>query len=246
MIKESTKMRRSFCNWMLLVISIGVLTGCAGPMLKPANFSPLPAAERKAPPADYRLRVGDELAVKFYYQKDLNEEQVIRPDGKISLQLIEEIKAAGLTPTELSHVISMEYRKFTRQFQATVIVRRTVQDRVYIAGEVNQPGTVPYVANLTVLQALFQSGGFRESGEISTIMLIRRGEDGKPAVCSIDLRDPINDVDLQPFDVLYVPRSAIASADLFVYQYIDKLIPISRNFGFSFVTDLTKTWTGGY
>jgi protein involved in polysaccharide export with SLBB domain len=215
-------------------------------MLKPANLTPLSVATKKNPPSDYRLRVGDELSIKFYYQKDLNEEQVIRPDGKISLQLIEDVQAAGLTPGELSRSISEQYRKFTKQFQATVIVRRTVQDRIFVGGEVRQPGLFPHLEKTTALQALFQSGGFLETGEISTVMLIRQGEDGKPMTYCIDLQDPANDFALLPFDTLYVPRSAIASADLFVHQYIDRLIPISRSFGFSYIYDLTKNEAGHY
>lgn len=224
----------------------GFLTGCAGPILKPSNLvqASVPDEKKKVPAEEYRLRAGDELAIKFYYQKELNEEELIRPDGKITLQLIGDVQAANLTPAELARFISEQYKKIIKQYQATVIVRRTVQDKIFIGGEVRQPGTLPFTENTTALQALFQSGGFLDTGEISTVMLIRPVRGGKPQVYSVDLRDPANDVVLLPFDVLYVPRSAIASANLFVNQYIDRLLPISRNLGFSFVYDLSKTGVG--
>lgn len=226
----------------------GFLTGCAGPMLKPSNLmqASVPNEKEKAPAEEYRLKAGDELAIKFYYQKELNEEEFIRPDGKITLQLIGDVQAANLTPSELARLISDQYKKIIKQYQATVIVRRTVQDKVFVGGEVRQPGTLPFSANTTALQALFQSGGFLDTGEISTVMLIRQSRGGKPQVYSVDLRDPANDFVLLPFDVLYVPRSAIASANLFVNQYIDRLIPISRNLGFSFVYDLSRLGIGQY
>jgi len=188
-------------------------------------------------PQVYRLQVGDALSVKVFRNPDLNEDIIIRPDGKISLQMIGSLMAADLSPEELSVEIEAQYQKILRNPVVTVQVRQLAAQRAFLGGEVRQPGLLRMESSTTVLQAIFQAGGCLDTASLTEVVLIRRGENAASKIYKINLEDPLNDVYILPSDIVFVPKSAIASADLFVEQYIDKLIPISRAVSFSYVKD---------
>ena len=104
---------------------------------------------------------------------------------------------------------------------------------MYVGGEVSKPGAVPLTANLTLVQAIQEAGGFLETAHLSQVVLIRRAADGQPSGYAVDVRPviggtaPGEDVPLQPFDVAFVPRSKIADVDLFVKQYIRDVLPFA-------------------
>lgn len=196
---------------------------------------PLPRAERSeaaptsAPP--YRLQIGDAIGVRFYQNKDFDENLVVRPDGKISLQLIPDLQAAGVEPTALAAEIERVYRSELANPRVVVLVRK-LGGTVYVGGEVKNPGVVQLTANLTLTQAIQAAGGFLNGAHLSQVVLIRRGADGRPVGHAIDIRpviggtDPGQDVPLQAFDIAFVPRSKIADLGVFVQQYIRDLLPI--------------------
>jgi len=196
--------------------------------------TPPPAMTLQAAPAEklppYALQIGDQLAVRFYFNPELNEDAVIRPDGMISLQLIGDVLALGSTPEALASAITERYRGELANPKVTVIVRQ-VGSRVYVGGEVGKQGVVPLSAGLTVFQAIQEAGGFLTTAHRTQVILIRRGTDGKMKGYEVDMRpvqdgkDPSLDVPLQAFDVVFVPRSKIAEVNLFVEQYINKNMP---------------------
>ncbi len=216
---------------IISLISLIFLSGCSGPMLRPAKLSSLPEIQDVEPSLEkshYLLQLGDEIEVKFYYQPDLNESQAIRPDGKISLQLINDIQAAGMTAQDLAKKITSKYRKILRRPEAAVIVKSIVRAKVYIGGKVATPGVMEVESTLTLLQALFQAGGFLDSAEMRHVLLIRRQNNyEKPEIFSLNLEEPQNDMLLHPFDIVYVPPSSISQVNSFVEGYISKIIPVS-------------------
>jgi protein involved in polysaccharide export with SLBB domain len=153
----------------------------------------------------------------------------VRPDGKISLQLIDEIQAASLQPSELDQRLTNLYSRELKKPVLTVIVRSFTGQRVYIGGEVNTPGLVTLPPGITPLQAVFQSGGFKETAQPEETLIIRKGPDHRPVPLRIDLAAVMNangqgaDFQLQPDDIVYVPKSAIAKLNKFVSQYIEEL-----------------------
>jgi polysaccharide biosynthesis/export protein len=197
--------------------------------------TPLPEAERSAAtvpaPAPYLMQPGDHLAVKFYLNPDLNEEVVIRPDGKISLQLIGEMQAAGSEPGALATHIEEAYRSELSTPRVTVLVRE-LGGRIYVGGEVGEPGIVPLSDNLTLVGAVQAAGGFLPGAHLSQVVLIRRDANGRPVGYMVDVRPVIGgtdagqDVPLRPYDIAFVPRSKIADVDLFVQQYVRDLLPV--------------------
>jgi protein involved in polysaccharide export with SLBB domain len=194
---------------------------------------PGPARSAAAPPAaaPYLIQVADHLAVKFYQNPDLNEEVIVRPDGKISLQLIGDVQAAGVEPAALAANIESGYRSELSVPRVSVLVRE-LGGRVYVGGEVGKPGVVPLTANLTLVQAVQEAGGFLETAHLSQVVLIRRDANGQPVGYALDVRPviggtkPAEDVPLQPYDVAFVPRSKIADVNLFVKQYIRDNMPV--------------------
>jgi protein involved in polysaccharide export with SLBB domain len=202
--------------------------GCSPAVISPA---PLPASHGNS--SEYRIQPGDQMDVKFFYNPELNESVTVRPDGRVSLQLAQEIPAAGLTPAELTQVLKARYARELDQPEITVILRSFAGQRVYVDGEVNKPALVPLAASMTLLQSISLAGGLKDSARTSEIVIIRRGAEGKPSVFSVDLTrvldgtDTGQDVALMPFDVVYVPRSPIANVNLWVDQYLRKNLPVS-------------------
>jgi len=227
--------RLSGCSFSV-VLGLLVTAGCAT-VSNPTKVSNLKPAELSLPPDwEYKIQVGDHVDVKFFFNPDLSEQLVVRPDGRISLQLVPEIKAAGLTPRELTEALKREYSRELAKPELTVIVRTFSAQRIFVGGEVGKPGDKPLVGPITVLQAVAMAEGFKETARITEVIVIRRRPDGRPLVMPVNIKAAISGVDvsqdlaLMPYDVVYVPRSTMANANLFVDQFIRKMIPVS--FGF--------------
>jgi len=182
---------------------------------------------------EYIIQPGDLLDVKFFYNSDLNEEVTVRPDGRISLQLVGEAIAAGRTPHALTELLKKEYDRELKQPEITVIVR-SFGARIYVDGEVAKPGELELTGPLTVMQAISRAEGATDEAW-EEALIIRRIQGRQPLVIPVNLNavlsgeDFSQDIGLVPFDIVYVPRSPIADVNLWVDQYIRQNIPI--NFG---------------
>jgi polysaccharide biosynthesis/export protein len=182
------------------------------------------------------LKVGDYLDIRFYKTPELNVEVPIRSDGKISLEPIGEVQAAGLTPEELSHGLTKRYAKELTNPRVTVIVRG-FGGQVFVGGEVKTPSAIPFTTGLTALQAINGAGGFLTSAERDSVVLIRKEGDhyqGHRLMLGkvISGEDMSSDVSLQPTDIVQVPRSRVSNMNLFVELYIRNNLPIQPGLGF--------------
>ncbi len=222
-------------NFLFLLL---LLIACTHVVKNPTPLSQHSIQTSPYTEQEYRIQVGDQLDIKFFYNPELNEQVTVRPDGRISLQLVREIMTADLTPAELTDLLTKKYAKELKMPEVTVIVRSFGSQRVYVDGEVAKPGIVPLVGFVTVLQAISQAGGMKDSARMSEVVLIRRGTDNKPLTLQvnaqkvIDGTDMSQDIALKPFDIVYVPKSPIANVNVWVDQYIRKNIPISTGFGY--------------
>lgn len=143
-------------------------TPAAAPAAKP------PATSAKTPmPSDYVIGVEDVLAVVFWREKDMSAEVVVRPDGMISLPLLNDVQAAGLTPEGLAAAIEKEATKFVKDPGTTVIVKQIRSRKVYVIGEVVRPGPIALTADLNVLKALSEAGGFIEGANKKDVVIVR-------------------------------------------------------------------------
>lgn len=189
------------------------------------------------------------LEIKFFYAAELNESVAIRPDGKIALQLIGEVEVLEVTPRELTHALRERYTGILTNPEITVFIRTFAGQKVYVGGEVTNPGLIPFDGRLTLVQALAQVGWMKKSAAPSSVVVLRDTGNHTPTILLVDVRQQLRNVGdavvLRPFDVVYVPQSAISKANDFVEQYLDKLIltPLSRLTNFSFVYQLNRTST---
>ena len=191
------------------------------------------AEPRNAPPPaeEYRIQAGDQLDIKFFYNKDLNEQVTVRPDGRISLQLVKTVVAAGLTPEQLTDHLTKAYGAHLKDPEIAVIVRSFSSQRVYVDGEVGKPGLIPLAGPTTVRQAISQAGGFLYTGNTTDVLLIRQGPGNQTLAMMVNMQkvldgtDPSQDIYLKPFDIVYVPKTAITNANLWIEQYLTRMVP---------------------
>jgi len=200
--------------------------------------APPPSLAAVAPA--YVIQPGDQLTVKFFYQPTLNEKLTVRPDGRISLQLVHEVQAATLTTSELSSLLQKKYAAHLKNPEISVIMRSFDAMRVYVDGEVGVPGVVDMRGGyLTILQAIASAGGFKDSASRGDVLVIRRNHLKKPFVLTIDVDDAQDGTDisqniaLQPYDIVYVPKTAIAHVNTFVKMYIRNNLPVDVSLGFN-------------
>lgn len=222
-----------------VLLTAGLLISCVSTKNSSKEVEALPPAQ-KVPPVVYTIQPGDQLDIKFFFNPELNESVIVRPDGMISLQLIDEIRAADLKPAELDEKLTELYSRELRKPVLTVIVKTFTRQRVYVGGEVRTPGLIVLPAGMTALQAIFQSGGFLDTANPAQTLVIRKGENNQPIPIQIDLvavigADGGSDFRLQPDDIIYVPKSAIANANKFIQQYVQGLLMFRGwSFGISY------------
>lgn len=235
----SLRLKENMFKLMLFFIIMTSLQGCEG------NKQKLPFHQlnddkifHSGPVKynDYKLMPGDQLDIKFYYHPELNGQVEIRPDGRISIPMAEEIQAHGLTVQELDSILTEEYSKELTDPVVTVIVRRFNQRKYFISGEVGTPGEMEFTQSTTILQVLASVGGLKDTGDDTNILLIRSDSENKPIFIIIDydelLSNPYENFYLRPYDVIFVSRTVIADIGVFVDQYINKIVPESLGFSF--------------
>ncbi len=140
---------------------------------KPAGNRP----EGVNPPAkvgkDYVIGADDVLDVSVWKEQELTRTLQVRPDGKISMPLLGDVQAAGLTPGQLGQSVSEKLKKYLTAPQVTVILTQINSQRVYVTGEVTRPGAYPVLPGMTILQAITSAGGLTQFANAKKIVLMR-------------------------------------------------------------------------
>ena len=155
------------------------------------------AVPNDAVPKDYVIGVADVLSVVFWREKDLTAlEVLVRPDGKISLPLLNDVPAAGMTPQQLAAAVQQAALKFVLDPGATVIVKEIRSRKVYVIGEVSKPGTFPLGSEMNVLQAIAEAGGFVEGANKGSIVIVRN-ESGKERRYKFNYNDVVRGKNVQ-------------------------------------------------
>jgi polysaccharide export outer membrane protein len=124
-------------------------------------------------PKDYVIGVQDVLDVVSWRDKELSALVVVRPDGKISLPMLNDVPAAGMTPEQLAAAVQKAATKFVRDPGITVIVKEIHSRNVYVVGEVTKPGVVSLGSEMNVLQAIAEAGGFLETANKGDVVIVR-------------------------------------------------------------------------
>ena len=186
-----------------------VLAGCGGaPELPPAP----PASS--LPSAEYRIGPGDSLNIFVWRNPELTVTVPVRPDGRVAIPLVEDVVAIGKTPTALAREYEQRLAKYIKEPLVTVIVEGFVgpiPDQVRVIGEAAQPRSVPYRADMTVLDAMIAVGGLTRYAAGNDALIIRT-VNGQQNTYAVHLADLIRDGDissnvaLQPGDILIIPQ----------------------------------------
>lgn len=183
---------------------------------------------------------GDTIDVKFFYNKELNDTVQVRPDGFVSLQLVGEVPVGGKTVPEAVKNLERMYAEFLVTPSVAVQVRSYGPRRAYVGGEVERPSVVNLLESTTVLDAVIEAGGIKRSGNRSSVLLIRKGPDGRPTLESINLQNVNKKPSaaaltvLQPYDVVLIPETKISKLNRWVDQYVRQMSPVILTGGFSY------------
>lgn len=246
MITTQNKKRAPYLMLALAPAMLALLTACgAGRKVTaaPATSTMTHARETSV----YRISAGDNLIVKLYYHPELNTEVWVRPDGFVSLELAGEIKVAGYSPAQVDSLLEKAYGDKLVNPEVAVIVKNSVNLKVFVGGEVQSPGLVSIDGGLNLLSAVFQAGGFKSSAQLSQIVLLRNDAlTHEVKTMTFDLRDALGgksaqaNVALHPSDVIYVPKSGIARANQFMDEFVQGLLPVSTLTGFAWVYSLVN------
>jgi polysaccharide export outer membrane protein len=147
-----------------------VLAACIDQVTEAPNFRRVPTAEERS----YTIGPDDLLQIVVWKNESLSREVRVRPDGKITLPLINDVQAGGMTPSLLRDVISKRLEKFVEVSGVTVIVKEINSSKVSVLGQVRKPGIYPLRSDLTVLDAIAMAEGFNEFAAPDRMVIIRK------------------------------------------------------------------------
>ena len=200
------------------------------------GFSDIPYATWSDYEPPYRFYPGDEVEVSIPSAPELSKTVTVQPDGRISMPLIPAVMAADRTQAELQTTLSQAYAsQLLRPY--VDVTPKAAPLKVFVGGEVGNPGVLDLVGDGDALRAVIQAGDFKTTANRKEVIVLRRGPDGRAMMRTVDLakglKNPAADlVPLRRFDIVYVPRSGVSNAALFIQQYFRDLSPIQ--FGFSY------------
>jgi polysaccharide export outer membrane protein len=197
-----------------LVVGVSLLLPAAAPLTafaqaRTGTNGTTTGAAIVAPP-DYVIGADDVLSVVFWREKELSGDVTVRPDGKISLPLLNDIMAAGLTPEQLREQVSKRAASFVQDPQATVVVKTINSRKVFITGQVEKPGSYLLTTRLSVMQLIAMAGGLREYAKSDRIVVMRL-EQGREVRYRFDYdkvlegKETAQNLDLKPGDTVVVP-----------------------------------------
>ncbi|MGH2830910.1 MAG: polysaccharide biosynthesis/export family protein [Actinomycetota bacterium] len=227
---------------VLSVLAALAVTACGGVGVAPLQPEELPRLEAAGnfPHGQYRLEPGDMIDIRFTFHPEMSQQELVRPDGKVTAKLVGEVAVAGMTTTELEELLRQRKSDRLREPAVEVKILEFSAKSVYVTGEVLKPGMIPYQKGLTPLQAVVAAGGFRDTALTGNVILIRAAAEADRFVSrTLDLQEVVTSggeepLALAPHDVLYVPRTRIAEADIWVDQHVTRLFPFIRGTNASF------------
>jgi polysaccharide biosynthesis/export protein len=199
---------------------LGIAALCVGQAAKPVlTPAPAPAAPPPAPatapsnPAvvgpSYVIGPDDVLQVTVWKETTLSGTVPVRPDGMISMVLLGDVKAAGLTPEQLSANLTAQYKKYVQDPLVTVLVQQVNSQHIFVVGEVGHVGPIPITPGMTPLQAIASAGGLSPYAHKTRIYILR-GPQGKQEKIPFNYKtalrgDNSQNITLQPNDTVVIP-----------------------------------------
>src|SRR5262245_41021710 len=209
--------------WLVLVLT-AVVMGCAA-REGTITLIPFPPLATPSDNHEYTVQAGDTLNIRFYYHPDHDQRDlIVRPDGKLVLPLVGDIQAAGLTPEQLAEQIAQSYAFTLRDPKVAVDVKaaNTGTRQVYAGGDVQRPGVIKLKPKMNILQAIVEAGGPKNTGNVERVVLLRSVGDNRFGYRKLNLmqilrhEDPADDAMLAQDDLIFIPQTGIAKANVWV------------------------------
>lgn len=200
---------RSFGVIAALTLAIAAVSGCAS--------TKRPTASSDSAPTEYLIGPGDTLNIFVWRNPELSTTIPVRPDGRISTPLVEDMQAVGKTPTQLARDMEAALAAYVKSPQVNVIVqdfKGTFGDQIRVVGQATEPRALPYRRNITVLDVMIEVGGLTQGAAGNRAKIVRR-YGGKQTEIRVRLDDLLNDgnmaenVEMMPGDVLIIPPSRL-------------------------------------
>lgn len=206
---ESTALAARACAWLASLVAVLVLAACS----TTPSFPPAPS---DASSADYNYHIGpsDIVNVIVWRNPELSMSVPVRPDGRITTPLIDDLEALGKTPTELARDMEKALVKYIRDPVVTIIVSNFVgpaSEQVRVIGEAAKPQTLAFRRDMTVLDVMIAAGGLTDFADGNAARIVRVADGGK--LYNVRLRDLIKrgdisaNVAMRPGDILIIPQS---------------------------------------
>jgi len=207
---------RAMATCVVGVITLGTLFGCSS-VNAPDAPSTLPAAvAANESDSSYVIGPTDQLNIFVWRQPELSTQAIVRPDGRISVPLIDDLQAAGQTPTQLAGAITGQLKQYIQDPKVSVIVTNFVgpfDRQIRVVGEAAKPQAIPFRRNMTVLDVMIQVGGLTEFASGNRAVLVRNGSGGSRENYRLRLSDLLKEGDVAanapvlPGDVIIIPQS---------------------------------------
>jgi len=217
-----------------LVVGVLALAGCGAAISVPELTKEEVPRMKEAgnfPEHVYRIEPNDTLSIRYPFHQEMDQEAIVEPDGKVMATRIGRLPVAGLTTGELEALLKQKTSDRLKDPEVVVTIRKFSDKTVFVGGEVGKPGTIPYLKGMTPLQAVIAAGGFLATGRLDSVILVR-GTDSEARFIArtLNLEQTIADgsrepLFLAPHDIIFVPRTRIANANLWVKQHIVDLLP---------------------
>jgi polysaccharide export outer membrane protein len=197
--------------WLAGLVAGLVLSGCS--FYAPARQT---APTSAAPETEYLVGAGDSLQVFVFDHPELSTSVQVRPDGKISTPLVEDLQAAGRSPSELARNIEVQLGEYVRSPVVTVIVQSFVgapTQQIRVVGQAATPRVLQYRQGMTVLDVMIAVGGLAPTARGNRALILRSNASGQASEIPVRLDDLLNDgridqnVEMRPGDVLVIPQS---------------------------------------
>lgn len=226
---------------LLLSLLSLALAGCGtGQALDPVERAPEGFAPWTETAPEYRIGAGDRLRVQFLLTPEMNETVLVAPDGQVALRAAGRLGLAGMSVGQAEAAVEQASRRILTQPMVTLGLEEAGASTVLVGGAVQRAGAYPLPGRRGVLEAVLQAGGFEPDARMGQVVLIRRGPGDRPMLRTVDVRGFIEgsaagaaDVPLYPGDIVYVPRSRIGEVNLWIDQFVNRLVPFNRSFSYT-------------
>lgn len=227
------------------LLALGALAACAAPRAgryaerpheRTTGFADIGYATWSDDEPAYRVYPGDELEVTIPSAPELSKTVTVQPDGRVTLPLIHGVMVADRTTQEVEAALSDAYSSQLIRPEVEVAVKTATPLKVFVGGEVDKPGVYDMPGDINALQAVIQAGGFKTTAKRDEVVIIRRASNGRAMMRTVDLARGLGNaradlVPLRRFDIVYVPRTNLANAGVFMQELKD-LVP--GNLGFDY------------